>query len=273
MLELARLCGAASGSAPRVAALGASCRQARRPNSETELTGGYFPQSLGARHDSPVAFAIAPRSCELAIPFAKSTCPVAAFVTAAARRARQCRQSAGRRFRASPITSCVGTDGTDGRPRPRSPGCRLARGSGHLIAAGTRAAPTRPQREPGSAPSEPLLCLRKRASRRRRPARCSPCSEAAEAPRLVDLDHCDSARSGRSDRNAQELKRGSEPRAPRIRRATRTVRRHGERPSSKSLRKDFLTTFRLTVSSRPPTPSTSVVLPARNARTTESAPH
>ena len=91
-----------------------------------------------------VAFAIAPRSCELAIPFAKSTCPVAAFVAAAARRSRQCRQFAGRRFRASTITSCVGTDGTDGRPRPRSPGCRLARGSGHLIAAGTRAAPTRP---------------------------------------------------------------------------------------------------------------------------------
>jgi cytochrome d ubiquinol oxidase subunit I len=85
----------------------------------------------------------APESCELAIPFAKSTCPVAAFVTAAARRSRQCRQFAGRRFRASPITSCVGTDGTDGRPRPRSPGCRLARRSVHLIAAGTRAAPTR----------------------------------------------------------------------------------------------------------------------------------
>ncbi len=42
--------------------------------------------------DCCVAFAIAPRSCELAIPFAKSTCPVAAFVTAAARRSRQCRQ-------------------------------------------------------------------------------------------------------------------------------------------------------------------------------------
>ena len=56
----------------------------------------------------------------------------------------QCRQFVGRRFRASTITACVGTDGTDGRPRPRSPGCRLARGSGHLIAAGTRAAPTRP---------------------------------------------------------------------------------------------------------------------------------
>ena len=43
----------------------------------------------------------------------------------------------------------------------------------------SRTVESRPQREPGPAPSEPLLCLRKRASRRRRPARCSPCSGAS----------------------------------------------------------------------------------------------
>ena len=96
------------------------------------------------RRDRKVAFAIAPRSCELAIPFAKSTCPVAALSRLPLGDRDSAARFAGRRFRASPITSCVGTDGTDGRPRPRSPGCRLARGSGHLIAAGTRAAPTRP---------------------------------------------------------------------------------------------------------------------------------
>jgi hypothetical protein len=56
----------------------------------------------------------------------------------------------------------------------------------------TRTAPRRPQREPGSAPSEPLLCLRKRASRRRRPARCSPCSNPAvtAAPRQTTASGC-----------------------------------------------------------------------------------
>ena len=38
-----------------------------------------------------------------------------------------------------------------GSPGPRSPGCRLARRRGHLIATGTRAAPTRPIRKRGSA--------------------------------------------------------------------------------------------------------------------------
>jgi hypothetical protein len=52
---------------------------------------------------------------------------------------------AGRRFRASTITSCVGTDFW-GPLRPRSPGCRLATHSGHLVPAGTRAAPYRPKR-------------------------------------------------------------------------------------------------------------------------------
>ena len=122
----------------------ATPRVLRRAPAGDRKRGQALVRDRRRARDSLVAFAIAPRSCELAIPFAKSTCPVAAFVAAAARRSRQCRQFAGRRFRASPITSCVGTDGTDGRPRPRSPGCRLARGSGRLIAAGTRAAPTRP---------------------------------------------------------------------------------------------------------------------------------
>ena len=38
-----------------------------------------------------------------------------------------------------------------GSLRPRSPGCRLVRRRGHLIAAGIRAAPTRPIRKRGSA--------------------------------------------------------------------------------------------------------------------------
>ena len=40
-----------------------------------------------------------------------------------------------------------------GSPRPRSPGCCLARRSGHLIAAGTRAAPFRPIHKPARRPS------------------------------------------------------------------------------------------------------------------------
>ena len=129
----------------------------RRAGRRRRRCGRLGRSTAGARNYRDVAFAIAPRSCELAIPFAKSTCPVAAFVMAAARRSRQCRQFAGRRFRASTITSCVGTDGIDGRPRPRSPDCRLARGSGRLIAAGTRAAPTRPQQGPASRCSAPML--------------------------------------------------------------------------------------------------------------------
>ena len=145
----------AAGTAPRVlrrpsAIPGPTVASHRRASTDWLRT---------VRKLRSVAFAIAPRSCELAIPFAKSTCPVAAFVTAAARRSRQCRQVAGRRFRGSPITSCVGTDGTDGRPRPRSTSCRLARGSGHLIAAGTRAAPTRPQEKRFSARSTLPLSL------------------------------------------------------------------------------------------------------------------
>ena len=60
--------------------------------------------------DRKVAFAIAPRSCELAIPFAKSTCPVAALSRLPLGDRDSAARFAGRRFRASPITSCVGTD-------------------------------------------------------------------------------------------------------------------------------------------------------------------
>jgi hypothetical protein len=47
----------------------------------------------------------------------------------------------GGRFRASTITCCVGTGHTEGALRPRSPGCQLARRSGHPVPAGTCAAP------------------------------------------------------------------------------------------------------------------------------------
>ena len=53
----------------------------------------------------------------------------------------------GGRFGASTITCCVAKGRTGGPPRPRSPGCRLARRSGHLVPAGTRAAPYRPHQE------------------------------------------------------------------------------------------------------------------------------
>ena len=53
----------------------------------------------------------------------------------------------GARFRASKITSRVGTDRTEGPLRPRSPGCPLARRSGHLVPAGIRALPYRPLRK------------------------------------------------------------------------------------------------------------------------------
>ena len=53
----------------------------------------------------------------------------------------------GGRFRASTITRCVAKGPTGGPPRPRSRGCRLARRSGHLVPAGTRAAPYRPRQQ------------------------------------------------------------------------------------------------------------------------------
>ena len=47
--------------------------------------------------------------------------------------------SLGGRFRASTITCCVSTGRTEGPLRPRSPGCRLARRSGHPVPAEARA--------------------------------------------------------------------------------------------------------------------------------------
>jgi hypothetical protein len=63
-------------------------------------------------------------------------------------------RSLDRRFRASTIRSRIGTGRYRRSPRPRSPCCRLARASGHLIAAGTRAAPNRPKRQRGLAESQ-----------------------------------------------------------------------------------------------------------------------
>jgi hypothetical protein len=62
----------------------------------------------------------------------------------------------GGRFRAGTITSCVGTGRSEGPLRPRPPGYRLARRSGHLVRAGSRTALYRPLRQ-----------------RRRRPTACS----------------------------------------------------------------------------------------------------
>ena len=77
------------------------------------------------RRDRLVAFAIAPRSCELAIPFAKSTCPVAALSRLPLGDRDSAARFAGRRFRASPITSCVGTDGTRRPPATSITGLSL----------------------------------------------------------------------------------------------------------------------------------------------------
>ena len=49
----------------------------------------------------------------------------------------------GGRFRASTITCCTGTGRTERQLRPRLHGCRFARRSGHLVPAGTCAAPYR----------------------------------------------------------------------------------------------------------------------------------
>ncbi len=55
----------------------------------------------------------------------------------------------GGRFRASRITCYMGTGRTEGPLRPRSNGCHSGRRSGHLVPAGTRAAPHRPDRQRG----------------------------------------------------------------------------------------------------------------------------
>ena len=89
--------------------------------------------------------------------------------TPGCRRLRQRARFAGRRFRASTITSCIGTGRTEGPLRPRSHGCRLARRSGHLVPAGTRAAPYRPNqgRHRGrSRRSRPRGCRSQRRWRR-----------------------------------------------------------------------------------------------------------
>jgi hypothetical protein len=82
-------------------------------------------------------------------------------------RLRQCPSLLDRRFLASTITSRVGI-GTYYRDGRRALGYRAIawRRSGHLVAAGTRAAPTRPQEKGCAARSMLLLSLRTRASRR-----------------------------------------------------------------------------------------------------------
>ena len=59
-------------------------------------------------------------------------------------RLRQPARFAGRPIPASTITCCEGTGRTEGPLRPRSPECRMARRSGHLVPAVTRAVPYRP---------------------------------------------------------------------------------------------------------------------------------
>jgi hypothetical protein len=65
-----------------------------------------------------------------------------------------------------------------GSLRPRSPGCRLAGRSGHLIADGPRAAPNRPLRASRRGQRRLLHPLAKERRRRLRPDRCL-CSVAA----------------------------------------------------------------------------------------------
>jgi hypothetical protein len=86
------------------------------------------------------------------------------------------RQVAVRPIPAGTITCCMGTGRTEGPLRPRSHGCRLARRSGHLVPAGTRAAPYRPEHQRRRALRALLQSLCERhpsgpSSRRRRLSR------------------------------------------------------------------------------------------------------
>jgi len=69
------------------------------------------------------------------------------------------------RFPASTITCCMGTGRTEGPLRPRAHGCRLARRSGHLVPAGTRAALFRPTGQRALAGSEQERTARSVANR------------------------------------------------------------------------------------------------------------
>ena len=161
------------------------------------------------RHQRLVAFAIAPRSCELAIPFAKSTCPVAASVTAAARRSRQCRQVCwtsipskpdhvlrrhGRYCGRSPATSITGL--SLGQRERSAHRCRHTRCPNSSEASTSRRA---------TALSE---CLAEQQCRHRWRAQCFLCSEAAVSSwlllgtstgSLVDGRHCSSSARSRRE--------------------------------------------------------------------------
>ena len=137
-------------------------RSCRRSSPTIAIRASPAAKLQRSRHRD-VAFAIAPRSCELAIPFAKSTCPVAAFVTTSAGRfAGSTASLLDRRFRASTITSCVGMDRTEGRRDLEHWAVAWPGGASPLIATGRRAAPTRPRRNRFQVPSALPLPLPRR---------------------------------------------------------------------------------------------------------------
>jgi hypothetical protein len=107
-----------------------------------------------------------------------------AFVTTPALRSRD-RLEFGR-LRADTITSCLGNDHIRGSPRPRLPGCRSGRQSGYRIAAGTRAAPTRPIRRCEQRRSARSQSLANISTRRRRLVASSARAEVLASPRRGD---------------------------------------------------------------------------------------
>ena len=140
------------------------------------------------RRDSDVALAIAPRSCELAIPFAKSTCQIAALVTAPARRSRQCRQFAGPSI-PSKHDHTLRRHGRYRRsPRLRSPSCRFGQPerSPHRC---------RHTRCPNSSNSEATQCLQKFGAPRgqlapRRPPVGFRSASSSRSGATTTPDHC-----------------------------------------------------------------------------------
>jgi len=109
----------------------ASSRKCSRPagRAETPEAGGKgIARPEQPREPKQSWRAQSPHASMSAIPTARQVCRAADFP-------------------ASTITCCMGTGRTEGPLRPRSHDCRLARRSGHLVLAGTRAAPYRPERQ------------------------------------------------------------------------------------------------------------------------------
>ena len=126
--------------------------------------------------------------------------------TPAAGRLRQRARFAGRPIPSKHNHGLRGHGPDRGTARPRSRGCRLARRSGHLVPAGTRAAPYRPLRQPASGPVVLLLPNSFAKAPRTRwlvqwPLSQSPGRATAPPTRTIGLSpfvHCDSQRPARS---------------------------------------------------------------------------